>query len=84
MNKEIEKILKSRYLLELYILLEKEKILSLDDIHKQFKDKYKEELLMELGALECLGFIMVKLGTPFKFICIRPDDGLERYKNRFK
>lgn len=80
---EVKKILSQRYLFDLYILLENNKVLSLEDIQKHFSDKTPEMLLMDLGALECLGFIMVKLGNPLKFICVRMDDGLYRYNRRF-
>ncbi len=80
---EVKQILSQKYLFDLYILLENNKILSLKDIQKHFSDKTPEMLLMDLGALECLGFIMIKLGNPLKFICVRMDDGLERYKRRF-
>jgi predicted transcriptional regulator len=80
--KEFDVVIKQRVLQETLKIIREHKIISIEEL-AQLKHNSRDVLLIEVGALECLGCVMIKYGTNIKVIALREDDAIYRYKERF-
>lgn len=81
--KEVNKVLKQLGLDDIHEYLCENKILNIVDLVKAFDYKTTYEIMLDMGALEAMGLIMVKYGHPIKFVSIREEDYISRYYKRF-
>lgn len=49
-----------------------------------YLEKSEEYTLLDVGALECLGCVMIKMGTPVKVIALLKEDQERRFARRFR
>lgn len=80
--KKISEVVEERVLQETLKIIRENKVISIEEL-AQLKNNSRDVLLIEVGALECLGLIMIKYGKNIKIIYIDADEGIKRYKQRF-
>lgn len=80
--KKISQVIEERVLQETLRIIRENKIISIEEL-AQLKNNSRDVLLIEVGALECLGLVMIKYGKNIKIVYIDSDSGIKRYKQRF-
>lgn len=80
--RNFDEVINKRVLQETLRIIRKYKVISIEELAK-LKNNSRDVLLIEVGALECLGCIFIKYGRNIKIIALRDDDSLYRYKERF-
>jgi predicted transcriptional regulator len=81
--KQLNKIIRERVLQETLRLIREHKVISIEKL-AQLKNNSRDVLLIEVGALEILGCIMIKYGLNIKIVAITEKDCNLRFKERFE
>ena len=82
--KDYKEIIEEQGLKDLYNYIKLRKNISMEELEEKIDYISNFELILDCGALYCLGLILIKLGNPIRIMALREEDAQYRFDRSFK